>query len=180
MGGYISLEIMRQAPERVIKLALLNTSARTDTPAQIRQRRALVAGARTSDFKALLTLALRGVLHPAHRENPALSELTVRMGLAVGVDGLARQVEAIIARIDSHPNLSAITVPTLVLVGDRDILTPPDRSEELAAGIPHRGAGMWSCVNIGTTGSGESRLDRVDPSLNVRKSHLLLGRARIL
>ena len=137
MGGYISLEIMRQAPERVIKLALLNTSARPDTPAQIRQRRTLVAQARNSDFKALLTLALRGVLHMAHRDDLALSEITVRMGLAVGVDGLARQVEAIVARIDSRPSLATISVPTLVLVGDRDILTPPDRSEELAAGIPN-------------------------------------------
>jgi pimeloyl-ACP methyl ester carboxylesterase len=137
MGGYVSLEIMRQAPERVIKLALLSTSARPDSPAQIRQRRSLVALARARDFRTTLAQALGAILHLTHRGDPALSELTVRMGLVVGIDGLARQVEAIIGRIDSRPSLSAISVPTLVLVGEDDTLTPLERSEELAAGIPN-------------------------------------------
>jgi pimeloyl-ACP methyl ester carboxylesterase len=137
MGGYICLEIMRQAPERVIKLALLNTSARSDTPEQITQRRALVAQARTGDFEALLTQALSAILHPKHQNDPALREVNARMGLTVGVDGFARQVEAVIPRIDSRPSLPVISVPTLVLVGDRDPLTPPDRAEEMAAAIPN-------------------------------------------
>jgi pimeloyl-ACP methyl ester carboxylesterase len=136
MGGYICLEIMRQAPERVIKLALLDTSARADTPEQITQRRALVDQARTGDFEALLAQASTAILHPAHQNDRALREANVRMGLTVGVEGWARQVEAISARIDSRPSLPAISVPTLVLVGDSDPLTPPDRSEEMAAAIP--------------------------------------------
>jgi pimeloyl-ACP methyl ester carboxylesterase len=136
MGGFICLKIMRRAPERVIKLALLDTSARPDTSEQSAQRRTLVAQARTGDFEALLAQALSGILHPAHQNDPALREINVRMGLTVGVEGLARQVEAVIARIDSRPGLSAISVPTLVLVGDRDLLTPLDRAEEMAAAIP--------------------------------------------
>ena len=137
MGGYICLEIMRQAPERVLKLALLNTSADPEPPQGIAQRRALVAQARAGDFRALLKQVLPSILlHPDHRSDEALIEVNVLMGLTVGVEGMARQQEAIIARADSRPHLAAISVPTLVLVGDSDLLTPPDRSEALAAAIP--------------------------------------------
>jgi len=67
----------------VIKLALLDTSARPDTPEQITRRRALVAQARTGDFEALLAQALSAILHPAHRNGPALREVNVRMGLTL-------------------------------------------------------------------------------------------------
>lgn len=136
MGGYVCLEIMRQAPDRVIELALIDTSARPDTPEQTRLRRALVAEARDGDFEALLAQVFGGLLHPAHRNDEALRAIDVRMGLTVGVDGLSRQTEAIIARIDGRPHLAAISVPTLVLVGDCDSLTPPEHSEEMAAAIP--------------------------------------------
>jgi pimeloyl-ACP methyl ester carboxylesterase len=138
MGGHIGFEIMRQAPERVIKLALLDTSARADTPEQVAQRRALVAQARTGNFRSLVEQLMGALLHPTHQNNAALREVILRMSLTVGVDGFARQQEAIIARIDSRPSLAAISVPTLVLVGDSDLLTPPDRAEEVAAAI--RGA----------------------------------------
>ncbi len=136
MGGYICLEIMRQAPERVVKLALLDTSARPDTAEQIVQRRSLVAQARTGDFQALLELVLCGILHPSRQSDPALRAINVRMGLTIGIEGLARQTEAVIGRIDSRPGLPSIAVPTLIVVGDSDPLTPPDRSAEIADAIP--------------------------------------------
>ena len=80
MGGYICFEIMRQAPERVIKLALLDTSARSDTPEQITQRRALVAQTRTGDFEARLAAAklalpedIRIWEHQKYLERPGLA-----------------------------------------------------------------------------------------------------------
>ena len=136
MGGYIELEIMRQAPERVLKLALLDTEARPDTPAQTAQRRALLAQVNTANFETLLALALPAIVHPARQDDAVLRETNVRMGLAVGIDRWARQAEAVMARIDYRPSLPAISVPTLVLVGDSDTFTPPDRSEEMAAAIP--------------------------------------------
>jgi pimeloyl-ACP methyl ester carboxylesterase len=136
MGGYIAFEILRQAPDRVVKLALLDTTARPDTPQQIRLRRSMVAQARKGDFPALLTQAFNAVLHPSRRGDPRLQAINLRMGLTVGVEGFARQTEATMGRIDSRPGLSAIVVPTLVLVGDSDPLTPPDRAEEMAAAIP--------------------------------------------
>ncbi len=135
MGGYISFEIMRQAPERVIRLALLGTTARPDTPEQTMQRRSMLALARTGDFKALLLQAFGALMHLSCKDDPMLRDITMRMGLAVGVDGMARQLDAIIGRIDSRPTLSAINVPTLVLVGDSDLLTPRDCAEEMVAAI---------------------------------------------
>jgi pimeloyl-ACP methyl ester carboxylesterase len=136
MGGYIELEIMRQAPERVLKLALLSTEARPDTPAQTAQRRTLLAQVDTGNFETLLALALPAIVHPAHQDDAILRETNVRMGLAVGIERWARQVEAVISRIDYRPTLAAISIPTLVLVGDSDTFTPPDRAEEMAAAIP--------------------------------------------
>lgn len=136
MGGYIALEIMRQAPERVMKLALLDTAARPDTPEQSAQRRALIARAQAGELEPVLHQIAPNLLHPDHRADQQLIEVQVRMGLAVGPDGFARQQTAIIGRADSRPHLGGIRIPTLVLVGDKDALTPPDRSEEMSAAIP--------------------------------------------
>ncbi|HWW12541.1 MAG TPA: alpha/beta fold hydrolase [Brevundimonas sp.] len=136
MGGYIGLEILRQAPERVTKLALLDTSARADTPEQIEARRGLVARVRNGELETVLRQIAPNLLHPDHRGDAGLIEAQVRMGLAVGAHGFVRQEAAICGRIDSRPHLAAIAIPTLVLVGDSDPLTPPARAEEIAAAIP--------------------------------------------
>ncbi|MDZ5648464.1 alpha/beta fold hydrolase [Nitrospirillum sp. BR 11828] len=136
MGGYVALEIWRQAPERVVKLALLSTQAVPDAPEQSAQRRALVALARKAKFSAVLRQATASMLHPQHRDDPHLTAVTLRMGLTVGIEGLARQTAAIIGRPDSRPTLPTITVPTLVLTGDSDPLMPLERSQEMAAAIP--------------------------------------------
>ena len=130
MGGYLSLEIMRQAPERVTKLALLDTSARPDTPEATKGRRELVAQVRAGDLETALTPMLEALFD---HHDAALLEVHLRMARVIGKEGFARQQEAIIARADSRPSLAKIAVPTLVLVGDADKLTPLDRSEEVAA-----------------------------------------------
>ncbi|MCF1470590.1 alpha/beta fold hydrolase [Agrobacterium vitis] len=137
MGGYVALEIMRQAPERVNKLALLDTSARPDTPEQTVQRRGMLAQAKSGDFKGLLSQVMAMLPHPARRDDLHLLEVNIRMGLTVGLDGFERQTKAIIGRADSRPHLADITVPTLVLVGDSDPITPPFLSEEIVAAIPN-------------------------------------------
>jgi pimeloyl-ACP methyl ester carboxylesterase len=137
MGGMISLEIMRQAPERVRKLALLSTSAQPASPEQAAVYEGLLAQARQGDAATVLGEALISVLHPAHQADLALQAVNRRMGTAIGVAGLARQVTAVLSRVDSRPSLAAIAVPTLVLVGEQDQLTPPDLARELAAGIAH-------------------------------------------
>lgn len=135
MGGYISFEIMRQAQERVTRLALLDTTARPDIPEQTAQRRQTLEQARMGDFLSTALASLTNLLHPTRRADTSLRAINARMALAVGLDGFARQIELIISRPDSRPSLSAITVPTLVLVGDTDELTPVGRAQEIAANI---------------------------------------------
>jgi pimeloyl-ACP methyl ester carboxylesterase len=137
MGGMISLEIMRQAPERVRKLALLSTSAQPASPEQAAVYEGLLAQARRGEATTVLGEALMSVLHPDHQHDPALQAVNRRMGATIGVAGLARHVNAVLSRVDSRPDLAAIAVPTLVLVGAQDQLTPPAVARELAAGIAH-------------------------------------------
>jgi pimeloyl-ACP methyl ester carboxylesterase len=136
MGGYIAFEIMRQAPERVSRLALLDTSARADTPDQSAARRAAVEEARAGDFEQFVAQTISAIVHPHRRDDPTLRAIGIRMALTFGAEGYARQTEAIIGRPDSRAGLGSISVPTLVLVGDHDALTPPERSREIAAAIP--------------------------------------------
>jgi len=134
MGGYICFEIMRQAPSRVSKLALIDTSARPDTIEQTDARLQTLAEARTR-FMAVALLSLANLLHPRRRGNPDLLEINMRMARAVGLEGYERQLRVAISRPDSRPSLSAIDVPTLVLVGDSDPLTPPAYSQEIVAAV---------------------------------------------
>jgi len=135
MGGYISLEIMRQAPERVAKLALLDTSARADTPEQSALRRDLVAKARTTSMSEVADLTMPNLLAPQHLGDESLRQAIRTMAEEVGAEAFARQQNAIMSRPDSRPSLGAIRCPTLVLVGELDTLTPPERAQEIAAGI---------------------------------------------
>lgn len=136
MGGYIALEMVRQAPERVVKLALLDTSARPDATEQTEKRRGLIRRANEGDYDGVLSDILPNLLHPDHRADEALMGVLTRMGRVVGAEGFARQQGAIIGRIDSRPSLPAIAVPTLVLVGDQDGVTPPEHAREMADAIP--------------------------------------------
>jgi len=136
MGGYVALEVMQQMPGRVAKLALLDTTARPDSPEQTEGRRALLARARDSgDFVSFAVDALDHIMIPEHRGIAAIREINRKMAAAVGLEGFRRQTEAIIVRADARPLLPAISVPTLVLVGDRDALTPPDHAREMADAI---------------------------------------------
>lgn len=136
MGGYIAFEIVRQAPERVERLALLDTTARPDAPEQTAQRQALIARAEDGQLEAIMREIAPRLLHPRHKADQTLIEVQVRMGLDVGAAGFVRQQRAIIGRADSRPDLPGIRVPTLVLVGDRDPLTPPIRAREMADALP--------------------------------------------
>lgn len=135
MGGYIAFEIMRQAPERVRKLALLDTMQTADTPDRSENRRRQVALAREKGIQAVMDSLVPLFLHPEHAKDAALVARVRKMADDTGVDAFARQQEAIIGRADSAPTLAAVACPTLVIVGAQDELTPVARSREMAAGI---------------------------------------------
>jgi pimeloyl-ACP methyl ester carboxylesterase len=135
MGGYVALEIMRQAPERVTRLALLDTSARADTPEQSARRRGLIELAQKGRFKGVTPRLLPLLVHPDRRADRPLLERIVKMAGEVGREGFLRQQRAIMDRADSRGGLARISCPTLVLCGRDDELTPPELAEEIAAGV---------------------------------------------
>ena len=132
MGGYIAFEIMRQAPERVAKLALLNTQARPDTPEASERRRGLIARAKAGEFRAVRDEMFPGLVHPSRRDDADLRQLVHDMADDVGPEAFVRQQMAIISRPDSRPILAAIRCPTLVLSGDEDNTIPNALSVEMA------------------------------------------------
>lgn len=136
MGGYIALELWRQAPERVRGLALVDTQARPDSPEVTAKRRDAVALAEAGKFRQVLLNAFPLAVHPDHADSEPLRELHLRMSFANGVEAYARHQQAIISRPDSRPDLPGISVPTTIIVGEDDRLTPPDLSREMAAAIP--------------------------------------------
>ena len=134
MGGMVALEIMRAAPERVTRLALFDTNARPDTPEQTARRRATNAAMLgTADLAALAAPAIAYMIHPSAGQDvrAELAEMTVRVGAAAYV----RQNEAIIARGDLRPVLAMVLVPTIVVVGAGDLMTPLACSQEISDGI---------------------------------------------
>ncbi|MET3924059.1 alpha/beta fold hydrolase [Devosia sp. 2618] len=134
MGGYVALEIMRQAPERVTHLALLDTSARPDDDARRATRRKGIEMVGQGKFVGMSRGLLMNLIAPQHmgteigREVQAMSE-------RVGQVAYLNQQVAIMNRADSRPLLASIKVPTLVGVGEVDKMTPLELAEELAAGI---------------------------------------------
>ena len=135
MGGFISLAMMRLVPERIDRLALLDTNARADVPERSAEREKFIAMAQAGRFAEVNAALTPRYLHPDHR-GEAFRKIVDDMAEDVGADGFIRQQRAIISRPDSRPLLPTIKCPTLVLVGDSDTATPPELSKEMADAIP--------------------------------------------
>jgi pimeloyl-ACP methyl ester carboxylesterase len=136
MGGYIALEIVRQAAERVAKLALLDTGARADTAEATEKRRVNIAAAEGGRFDEIIDVQFPIYVHPSRANDAILKAEYVAMCHDVGPEAYVRQQKAIMARADSRPLLPSIRCPTLVLVGKEDAATPVELSQEMAAAIP--------------------------------------------
>jgi pimeloyl-ACP methyl ester carboxylesterase len=147
MGGFIAMAVERLAPERVDRLALLDTSARADLPEQSAAREKLVALAQEGPLSDVVETLIPRFLHKSRLGDEALKRVVHEMATDTGVEAFARQQKALIGRIDSRASLANIKCPTLVLVGDGDILTPPNLSQEIAAAIP--GARLVTVPNCG-------------------------------
>ena len=147
MGGLIAMEIMRQAPDRVAKLALLDTSARPETPVQTERRGKLMALARNERLIEINDVLWPLIVHESKKDDTPLRAAVDKMALETGGEAFVRQEEAIIARADSRPLLSAIKCPTVMIVGDSDQLIPPAHAKEIADGIS--GARLETIANCG-------------------------------
>jgi pimeloyl-ACP methyl ester carboxylesterase len=136
MGGYVAQAILREAPERVERVALLDTSAMADTPEQSVRRRGLIDLAEKGDFKGVTPRLLPLFVHPDRLSDKALTDEVMAMTERVGKDAFLRQQRAIMGRPDNRPNLPKIDCPTLVICGRQDQMTPLDWNADIAALIP--------------------------------------------
>lgn len=136
MGGYAALAVLRAEPGRVTRLALLDTAAAPDTPEQTSRRRGLIDLASRGQFKGVTPRLLPLLVHPARITEQPLAGQVMAMAERVGPDAFLRQQRAIMGRPDSFPLLPTISVPTLVLCGRQDALTPLAASEAMQAAIP--------------------------------------------
>lgn len=135
MGGYVAMEVMRQAPERVERLALLDTSARPDTPEASEDRLKLISLAEAGRLDEVQERLWPRLVSAGSRDDEALKSVVAAMLRETGAEAFVRQQRAIMGRPDSRASLSDIEIPSLVLVGESDLITPPDIAREIAERI---------------------------------------------
>ena len=135
MGGFTAFEVMRQAPERVARLALLATLAPADGPAQTARRQGYIDLVEKGHFDQVAEERIPMLLSPARREDPALVAAVRRMAAETGAETFLRQQRAIMSRADSRASLSEIRVPTLILWGDADGIATRAHQDEIVSGI---------------------------------------------
>lgn len=136
MGGYVALEVIRQAPERVAGLALMDTHPRADKPEQSEQRRQLMDLARNDRFEQILPKLLPRMIHgDRQQDKPLIAELKA-MAERVGPAAFIRQQEAIIQRQDYRSMLATIRCPVTVIGGSGDLIAPLSWMTDMAEAIP--------------------------------------------
>ncbi len=136
MGGYLAFEVLRQAPDRVTRLALLDTSARPDPSEKARMREEMMRLAEVGDFKGVTPRLLPKLVHPDRLNDAALTAAVTAMAERVGREAFLRQEHLLLTRPDSRHDLSLVHCPTVVICGRQDSLTPLADSEEMAEKIP--------------------------------------------
>jgi len=135
MGGYIAFAMMRLAPQRIDRLALLDTSARPDNDEQKTGRQKFIAMADAGQLMEIVDTLTPKFLHWNHAGDDRLRGIVKSMARETGVEAFIKQERAIMGRPDSRPLLGSIKCPTLVLVGDADELTTPELAREMSGGI---------------------------------------------
>jgi pimeloyl-ACP methyl ester carboxylesterase len=135
LGGYLAFEVMRRVPERVQRLALLDTTAAPDSAARRAGRLADIATVEAGGIDALIPQLPGRWLLPAHQQREDLTALMASMARSIGARGQRHQQQAMLERPDSRAGLGAVRVPTLVLCGAGDAVTPLADHEAIAARI---------------------------------------------
>ena len=137
MGGYVCFELLRHAPERVRALALVNTSARPDTPEQRQARLDASHLAQRGRFVGVSRRFFPRLVAERARDDAGLLATVQAMAAEVGAEGFVTQQDLILSRPDSRPDLGQIACPTLVVSGREDQVTSAALSVEMYEQIPH-------------------------------------------
>jgi pimeloyl-ACP methyl ester carboxylesterase len=133
LGGYAAFEIARLAPERLVRLALLDTRASADSQTQRAGRHADIEKVRAGGIDALIPELPSRWLLPAHAARADLVALMAAMARSIGARGQRNQQRAMLDRPDSHADLERVHLPALVLCGEEDRATPVAEHEAMAA-----------------------------------------------
>jgi len=137
MGGYVAFALWRRHRARVRALILADTRPGPDSDEARQKRRELIALARAKGSSAVAESMIPGMVGKSTREkNAGLVDAMYQMMQNAPVDGVVGALEAMIARPDSAPTLPTIDVPTLVVVGEEDALTPVSEARAMHAAIP--------------------------------------------
>ncbi|MCX6500191.1 MAG: alpha/beta hydrolase [Arthrobacter sp.] len=136
MGGYVALEVIRQAPTRVSALALVSTSARADTTQQIQARARQSALVEGGHFDALVDAAFPGIVAAGNESDDALLAAWRSMTIPVGAEAFLRQQRAVVQRADLRSILPSIACPTAIIHGAQDRFIPLNAAEEIAEALP--------------------------------------------
>jgi pimeloyl-ACP methyl ester carboxylesterase len=137
MGGYAAFAFARRHPRRLAGLVLQDTRAGADTAEARANRATLAAKVLAEGSQAAVEAFLPKLLGTtSHRERPALVAAVKEWILAASPRGIANALYGLAARADSRDLLPKTAVPTLVLVGEEDVLTPPDEAKAMASAIP--------------------------------------------
>ncbi|WP_298830151.1 alpha/beta hydrolase [uncultured Planococcus sp.] len=140
LGGMVALEIIKQAPERVNRLALLNTNPTGPKPEQRTAWNGFINLVNEGRFNEITKDHLLPYLvHPNHLTNVELTSAIIEMAEAVGPDAYLRQLHAVATRINYVPYLQSIPCPTLILVGKEDTICPVSLHKEMHDHIPNSG-----------------------------------------
>lgn len=134
LGGVVALEVVRRAPHRVGRLALINVSGRGPSEEQLTAWSDLATRTRSGDFEQVVAEQAVVNLGPA-AGTPQLRDRWSESARRVGAEALLRQLTAQAGRPDSLPTLAAVRMPTLVVSGELDAMCPPELQRELVTGI---------------------------------------------
>jgi len=137
MGGFVAFEVMRRAPERVERLALLATLAPADGPTQTQRRQGYIRLVEEGRFEAVAEERIPMLIAPARRGEAALTQAIRQMARDTGPEIFLRQQRAIMSRPDSRPGLPHITAPTLIVWGEEDGITTAAHQSEILLGVPN-------------------------------------------
>ena len=137
-GGIIAFELLRQAPERVERLILLNTNHKEPSPTTRANQQRFVGMSELGEFRAITTDFLKdAMLHPDHAKQPKMRNAVLQMALNTGKEAFIRQIKAQLYRPDSTKDLPKINCPTLIMTGKQDKVCTPEIHKEMAALIPN-------------------------------------------
>lgn len=137
MGARVALEIFRLAPERVVRLALLDTGVHPPQPGEAEKRHALLDLGRREGVERMVDVWLPPMVHPERQTDPDLMAPLHAMASGMGLAVFEAQIEALLGRPDAAPLLSRISIPTLIGVGRQDVWSPLAQHQAMAALVPH-------------------------------------------